>query len=64
MQMFNVTAFYHGTVIFTARLSFLPRIGEQIATPTELFVIRHVRYILQEGCGDFTVSLFLDKKAS
>lgn len=61
MQKFYITAVHHGTAVFTGYLSFLPRVGEQLSVGSGLFVVKTIRYNIQESFVIPSVALFLEK---
>jgi len=60
-----ITAMYNGHEVFSADLTFVPRQHEQLKIGRNLFVIRHVRYHIEEGTSLSTmaVTLYLEKVA-
>lgn len=60
-----ITAIYNGHEVFSADLTFVPRQHEQLKVGKNLFVVRHVRYHIEEGTSlsAIHVTLYLEKIA-
>lgn len=60
-----ITAMYNGHEVFSAEGPFVPRQHEQLKVGRNLFVVRHVRYHIEEGTSLLTmnVTLYLEKIA-